>query len=118
MKAESKIREKAERKRVSTETKASTEALDIVKARDKAEAKEITQMNKSAIKSKAKVEAESIERMRAGAKARKNVKDEVKRNGKGEMKTLGLSAVEGIERARKREEAKMIGACGRGYRKS
>ena len=53
------------------------------------------------------MEAEDIERMRAGSKARENVKAEVKQNGKGEMKTLGLSAVEGIERARSRSEAKM-----------
>ena len=46
------------------------EALDIAKARAEAEAKEITQMANSAIKSKAKVEAEGIEIMRAGAKAR------------------------------------------------
>ena len=47
--------------------------------------------------------------MRVVAKARENVKAEVKRNGKGEM-TLGLSAAEGIERARERAEAKMRGA--------
>ena len=45
--------------------------------------------------------------MMAVAKARENVKAEVKRNGKGEMKTLGLSAAEGIERVRARAEAKM-----------
>ena len=44
--------------------------------------------------------------MRAVAKERENVKAEVKRNGKGEM-TLGLSATEGIDRARSRVEAKM-----------
>ena len=53
-------------------------------------------MAKDSIKSKIKVEAKGIERMRAVAKARENVKAEVKRNGKGEMKTLGLSATEGI----------------------
>ena len=51
-----------------------------------------------------------VSRLRAGAKARENVKSEVKQNGKGEMKTLGLSAAEGIERARNRTEAKMRGA--------
>ena len=34
----------------------------------------------------------------------------MKRNGKGEMKTLGISAAEGIERARARAEANMRGA--------
>ena len=47
--AEAEIREKAERKRVSTKTKAKTEALDIAKARPEVEAKELTQMAKSAI---------------------------------------------------------------------
>ena len=61
-----------------------------------AKAKEITQMSKASIKSKVKVEAKGIERMRAVAEARENVNAEVKRNGKGKMKTLGLSAVEGI----------------------
>ena len=42
--------------------------------------------------------------MRDVAEARENVKAEVKRNGKGET-TLGLSAAEGIERARARAEA-------------
>ena len=59
-------------------------------------------MDKSSIKSKFKVEANGIERMRAVAEARKNVKAEVKRNGKGKMKTIGISAAEGIERARAR----------------
>ena len=45
--------------------------------------------------------------MRDGGKARKKFKAEVKQNGKGETKTLGLSAAEGIERAREGEEAKM-----------
>ena len=67
-------------------------------------------MAKSSIKSKIKVEAKGIEIMRAVAEARENVKAEVKRNGKGEMKTLGLSAAEGIERARARAEAKTRGA--------
>ena len=53
-------------------------------------------MSKASIKSKVKVEAKGIDRMRDVAKARENVKAEVKRNGKGEMKTLGLSAAEGI----------------------
>ena len=52
----------------------------------------------------------NVSRFRAGAKARENVKSEVKRNGKGEMKTFGLSAAEGIERARTRAEAKVRGA--------
>ena len=56
------------------------------------------------------MEAKGIERMRDVAEARENVKAEVKRNGKGEMKTLGLSAAEGIERARARAEANMRGA--------
>ena len=51
-----------------------------------------------------------IEKMRTGSKSRENVKAEVRQNGTGEMKTLGLSAVEGIERARAREEANMGGA--------
>ena len=38
------------------------------------------------------------------------MKAEVKRNDKGEMKTLGLSAAEGRERVRARAEAKMVGA--------
>ena len=56
------------------------------------------------------MEAKGTEIMRSVAEARENVKAEVKRNGKGKMKTLGLSAAEGIERARAREEAKMRGA--------
>ena len=64
-------------------------------------------MAKADIKSKAKVEDEGIETMRAGSEARENVKAEVKRNGKVEMKTLGLSAAESIERARARAEAEM-----------
>ena len=48
-----------------------------------------------------------VSRLRYGSKARENVKAEVKRNGKGEMKTLGLSAAEGTERARTRAEAMM-----------
>ena len=66
-------------------------------------------MSKASIKSKVQVEAKGIEIIRAVAKARENAKAEVKWNGKGEM-TLGLSAAEGIERARAREEANMIGA--------
>ena len=57
-------------------------------------------MAKSSIKSKVKVEAKGIERMRAVSEAREKVKAEVKRNGKGKMKTLGLSAAQVIERAR------------------
>ena len=66
-------------------------------------------MAKSSIKYKVNVEFKGIERMRAVAEARENVKADVKRNGKGEMKTLGLSAVEGIERARARAEHNMRG---------
>ena len=58
-------------------------------------------MDKSSIKVKAKEEAKGIDRMRSGSESRENVKAEVKRNGKGEMKTLGISAAEGTERARK-----------------
>ena len=57
---ESEVRGNAESMRVSAETKAKTEALDIEKARDEAEAKEITQMAKYNIKSKAKVADEGI----------------------------------------------------------
>ena len=67
-------------------------------------------MAKASIKSKVKVEAKGIDIMRSVAEARENVKAEVKRNGKGEMKTLGLSATEGIERVRSRVEANMRGA--------
>ena len=66
-------------------------------------------MAKAYIKSKVKLEAKGIDRMRGVAKERENVKAEVKRNGKGET-TLGLSAAEGIERARERAESKMGGA--------
>ena len=76
--AEADIRGKAERTRVSTETKDKTEALDIAKLRAEAEAKEITQTAKAAIKSKAKVDAEGIDRVRAGAEARESVKAKVK----------------------------------------
>ena len=55
------------------------------------------------------MESKDIERMRAVAKARENVKAKVKQNGKGEMKTLGLSAAEGIEKMRARAEAKIRG---------
>ena len=44
------------------------------------------------------------------SRSKGNVKAEVKRNGKGKMKTLGPSAAEGIERASKRAEANMRGA--------
>ena len=67
-------------------------------------------MAKSSIKSKVKAEAKVIDRIRAVAEARENIKAEVKRNGKGEMKTLGLSAAEGIERVRARAESKFRGA--------
>ena len=72
--AESKISGKVERTRVSTETKANMGALDIAKGRYEAEAKEITQMAKYAIKAKAKVEAEGIYKIRSGYEARENVK--------------------------------------------
>ena len=74
-------------------------------------------MAKAAIKAKSKLEAKGIDRMKARAEARKNVKYEVKRNGEGDMKTIGLSAAEGKKRARERAEAKMRGACDGGYRK-
>ena len=48
--------------------------------------------------------------MRAVAKSRENVKAEVKRNGKGEMKTLGLSAAEGYIKSEVKVEAKIRGA--------
>ena len=67
-------------------------------------------MDKDSIKSKFKVEAKGIDRMRDVAKERENVKAEVRQNGKGEMKNIGLSAAEGIERARARAEAKMNGS--------
>ena len=67
-------------------------------------------MDKASIKSKVKVEAKGIYIMRAVAEARENVKAEVKRNGKGEMNTLGLSATESIERVRARAEANARGA--------
>ena len=67
-------------------------------------------MDKSYIKSKSKVDSKGIERIRAVSEARGNVKAEVKWNGKGEMKTLGLSVAEGIERVRSRAEANMKGA--------
>ena len=44
--------------------------------------------------------------MRYGAKARENVKAEVRRNGKGEMNTIGISMVEVRKRERARAEAK------------
>ena len=55
VRAESEKRGKAERTRVSTKIKANTEALDISKSRDEVKAKEITQMEKSAIKANSKV---------------------------------------------------------------
>ena len=67
-------------------------------------------MAKAFIKSKVKVEAKGIERMRDVAEARENVKAEVKQNGKGKMNTIGLTAEEGIEKARARAEANIRGA--------
>ena len=67
-------------------------------------------MAKASIKSEFKVEAKVMEIIRAVAKAMENVKAEVKRNGKGEMKTLSLSAAEGIEIVRARAEAKIRGS--------
>ena len=67
-------------------------------------------MSKAAIKAKDKVEYKGIGRMSSGAKANENVKTEVKRNGKGEMKTLGLSAAEGIDILRSMEESNMRGS--------
>ena len=72
--AEANIRGKAERTRFSTKTKARTEALDIAEGRAEAEAKEITQMSNSDIKAKSKVEAEGIDRIKAGSEAKGNVK--------------------------------------------
>ena len=51
-----------------------------------------------------------VSMLRAGSEARENVKAEVTRNGKGEMKTLGLSPSEGIERLRASAETKIRGA--------
>ena len=48
-----------------------------------------------------------VSRLRDGSKARENVKAEVNRNGNIEMKTIGISAAEGTERARTRAEAMM-----------
>ena len=67
-------------------------------------------MSKASIKYKFKVEAKGIEIMRAVSKARENVKAKVKRNGKGEMKTLGLSAAEITKGSKARAEANMRGA--------
>ena len=47
-------------------------------------------MTKDSIKSKVKVEAKGIDRIRALAEARENGKAEVKQNGKGKMKNLRL----------------------------
>ena len=52
---EAKLRGNDERTRVSTETKAKTETLDIAKLRAESEAKEITQIYKTDIKAKAKL---------------------------------------------------------------
>ena len=71
---ESEVRGNAESMRVSTETKAKTEALDIEKARAEAEAKEITQIAKADAKANSKVKAKGIEIIRSGNKARENVK--------------------------------------------
>ena len=116
--AEAKIRGNNERKRVSTENKAKTEALDLERLMAEAEAKEITQTAKAAIKAKYNVESEGIERMRSVEKARKNFKAELKQNSKGEMKILGLTTAEGIERVRSRTQEKMRGTYGGGYRRS
>ena len=51
-----------------------------------------------------------VSRLRAVAKLTENVKAEVKQNGKGEMKTIGLSAVEGLKIARTLAEANMRGS--------
>ena len=51
-----------------------------------------------------------VSRLMTGAEARENVKAEVKRNSKEDMKTLGISAAEGIERARIRADDKMRGS--------
>ena len=67
-------------------------------------------MAKASIKSKVKVEAKGIYIMRDVAKARENYKAEMKQNGKGKMKTLGLGAEEGTERVRARAEYKIRGA--------
>ena len=56
--------------RVSTKTKAKTEALYIEKLRAEADAKEITHMAKAAIKAKAKVKAGVIDRTRTRSEAR------------------------------------------------
>ena len=56
------------------------------------------------------MEAKGIERIRDVFEARENVKAEVKRNGKGKMKTLGISEAEGIERESAKLETKMRGA--------
>ena len=67
--AKSEIRGNSERMRVSTKTKAKTEALGVTKARSEIEAKEITYMDKSSTKTKAKVGDEGIEGITAGSKA-------------------------------------------------
>ena len=54
------------------------------------------------------MDAKDVEIIRAVAKARENVKAEMKRNGKGEM-TLGISAAESIERATSRAYANIRG---------
>ena len=53
-------------------------------------------MSKSSIKSKAKLETEGIYIIRDVYEPRVNVKAELKWNGQGEMKTLGLSVAEGV----------------------
>ena len=72
--AKAKIRRKAKRTKVLTANKAKAKSLDIAKGGAEDEVKEITKMEKAVIKSKSKVEAESIERIRAGSKSRENVK--------------------------------------------
>ena len=64
-------------------------------------------MAKASIKYKFKVKSKGIERMRAVAEERENIKTEVKRNGKGERKSgygqdhyKAAAEAEGIERTR------------------
>ena len=66
-------------------------------------------MDKASIKSKVKVEAKGIERMMAVSEGRENIRAEVKQNGKGEMETIGLSAVIGRPRSEDRDRKTEIG---------
>ena len=70
MRDKSEIRGNAKRMRVSTETKAKTEDLDIAKTRAEVEAKEIIQTAKAAIKANSKVAVKGTDIMRSGAEAR------------------------------------------------